>query len=168
MRRKVFFSFHFTDDVMRAAQVRNSNVISSGVVDANGFIDSVEWESIKRNSDVAIKGWINNQLENTSVTVVLIGSNTVDPNTRAVRKWIKYEIDRSIERGNGLIGIYIHNVNVPRGGLGFKGLSPFDVLNFRGTGVRLSARYRVYDWVTHDDRSNMGVWIEQAARDAGR
>ena len=62
MARRVFFSFHFQDDAMRAAQVRNSNVITTGTVDAHGFVDAAQWESIKRSSDQMIRNWINAQL----------------------------------------------------------------------------------------------------------
>jgi len=153
---------------MRAAQVRNSNVITSGNVDANGFIDSAQWESIKRNSEQAIQNWINSQLLNTSVTVVLVGSHTVDPQTRQVRKWIKYEIDQSIARGNGLLVVRIHGAPDPRYGVSVAGLNPFDVLTFSGSSNRLSTRYRTYDWIADNGRANLGTWIEQAARDAGR
>jgi hypothetical protein len=168
MARRVFFSFHFENDVMRAAQVRNSNVITSGGVDANGFIDAAQWESIKRSSDQAIKNWINEQLKNTSVTVVLIGSQTVDPISGQVRPWIKYEIDRSIDSGNGLVGVRIHNAPDPRYGVDCAGINPFDALTFSGTSTKLSNRYHTYDWVAQNGRVNLGNWIEQAAIDAGK
>jgi len=38
------------------------------------------------------------------VTVVQIGTDT------AGKKWIKYEIESSHKKGNGMLGIYIHNI----------------------------------------------------------
>ena len=38
--------------------------------------DAAEWESIKRKGDAAIQNWIGEQLQNTSVTVILIGTET--------------------------------------------------------------------------------------------
>ncbi|MEE9214326.1 MAG: TIR domain-containing protein [Thermodesulfobacteriota bacterium] len=35
-----------------------------------GFIDSADFETLKRRGDSAIKNWIDNQLKGTSVTVV--------------------------------------------------------------------------------------------------
>jgi hypothetical protein len=166
MARKTFFSFHFDQDVMRAAQVRNSNVITNNSVDAHGFIDAAQWESIKRGSDQAIKIWINSQLEGTTVTVVLIGSNTVDPFTGKVRPWIKYEIDRSIARGNGLVGVYIHGAPDPRRGVSPKGRNPFDELTLNDR--ILSTMYHTYDWINDNGRANLGTWIEQAALNAGK
>lgn len=168
MARRVFFSFHFQEDVMRAAQVRNSNVIAAGSVDAHGFIDAAQWESIKRTSTQAIQNWIDTQLNTTSVTVVLIGRNTVDPVTGQVRPWILYEINQSMKKGNGLLGIYIHGVKDPRYGVSYKGINPFDALVFSGTNTRLSAKYHTYDWTLNDGRTNLGSWIEQAAINAGR
>ncbi|WAM22797.1 MAG: TIR domain-containing protein, partial (plasmid) [Candidatus Methanoperedens sp.] len=101
MARKVFFSFHYKKDNWRAGQVRNSWVTKPDR-DSAGFWDSAEWENVKRQGDVAVKRWIDRQLEGTSVTVVLIGSQT------ASRKWIRYEIQKSYEKGNGIVGIRIH------------------------------------------------------------
>lgn len=167
MTRKVFFSFHYENDSRRAAQVRNSNVITNNTIDANGFIDAAQWEEVKRGTDQAVKNWINNQLHGTSVTAVLIGSQTVDSNGH-VRPWIKYEIDQSIARGNGLLGIRIHKCNDPRDGVDVQGRSPFDVLTFGGTNTHLSSKYRLYDWVDDGGYNNLGSWIEQAASDAGK
>ena len=94
MTRKVFFSFKY-DDVHRAMNVRNSNVI--GGVMKSGFIDKADFEKVEREGNRAIQTWIDNQLNGTSVTVVLVGANTHKS------KWVKYEIDQSIARGNGLL-----------------------------------------------------------------
>ena len=71
MTRKVFFSFKY-DDVHRAMNVRNSNVI--GGVMKSGFIDKAEFEKVEREGNRAIQTWIDNQLNGTSVTVVLVGA----------------------------------------------------------------------------------------------
>jgi len=76
MARKIFFSFHYERDAWRAGQVRNCNVVASE--DQYGFIDAADWESIKKKGDAAIKGWIDDQLKNTSVTIVLIGAETAN------------------------------------------------------------------------------------------
>ena len=100
--RHVFFSFDW-DDVWRVNQVRNSWV-AKGNYTAAGFVDSAEIETLKRDTDLAIKRWIGKQMNGTSVTCVLIGSQTANS------RWVKYEIEKSIEKGNGLLGVYIHNV----------------------------------------------------------
>ena len=82
--------------------VRNSWVTQGK--EAAGFIDAADFEEVKRQGDQAIRGWINNQLKGTSVTVVLVGAETCDS------RWVAYEIERSIEIGNGLLGIDVSKI----------------------------------------------------------
>ena len=102
MARRVFFSFHYQNDVWRANQIRNSHIVDGTA--AAGFQDASLWEKTKKEGDEAIKRLINKGLENTTVTVVLIGSQTAN------RKYVRYEIEQSIARGNGLLGVFIHNL----------------------------------------------------------
>ncbi len=164
MPRKVFFSFHYQRDSVRAGQVRNSNVVTSNAIETSDFIDAAKWESVKRNGDQAIKNWIASQLHGTSVTVVLIGAKTSE------RKWVKYEIDESLKRGNGLLGIYIHNCPLFDKSYDTRGINPFDNLSITKDGVqrRLSTIYKTYDWINDDGCRNLGTWIEVAAKQAGR
>ncbi|MCE2399729.1 TIR domain-containing protein [Candidatus Poribacteria bacterium] len=133
---------------------------------AAGFVDSAQIETLKRNTDLAIKRWINKQIDGTSVTCVLIGSHTADS------KWVKYEIVQRIEKGNGLLGVYIHNVKDRHGWTSTKGKSPFrqPPINFTPTDkpnlVYPCCSY--YDWVNDDGYQNLGNWIEKASQQAGR
>ncbi len=157
MARKVFFSFDFGQDAWRVGQVRNSNAIRSSY-DQTTFLDRAEWEKIERTGDAAIKHWIDEQMKGTSVSVVLIGSRT------ARRPWVRYEIEESWKKGNGLLGIYIHNVKNPYGSTDAQGANPFDGL-IREIGpirVDLGHYLKTYDWVNNDGRSNIGAWIEAA------
>ena len=88
MARRVFFSFHYQDVIdFRANVVRNHNVTKDN---NGGFFDASIWESAKKQGDIALKRLINGSLENTSTTVVLIGSETYS------RRWVQYEIMKSI------------------------------------------------------------------------
>lgn len=156
MARKVFFSFDFDRDVFRASQIRNSNVVKNNY-SGNDFIDAVEWEKVKKGGKVAIKKWIDNQLEGTSVTVVLIGAET------SKSEYVNYEIEQSIKRGNGLLGIYIQNMKSIDGRTDFRGNNPFD--NFYYSPFqRLSSVVPTYDWVYNDGYKNLGTWIENVAK----
>ena len=147
MARRVFFSFKYKQDVSRANVVRNSWV-TQGKEDA-GFIDAANYEKLKKQGDTAIENWIDKQLEGTSVTVVLVGEKTCSS------RWVKYEINKSIERGNGLLGIDISKIedlqgkttercgNIPKG-------------------------YDFYLWNKDDGYHKMGDWIEKAAKAAGK
>lgn len=163
MARRVFFSFHYERDVWRANQVRNSWVTKPDR-EAAGFWDAAEWEKVKRQGDEAVKRWIDKQLEGTSVTVVLIGAETY------TRKWVKYEIKQSCERGNGLLGVYIHKLKDKDGKTDTKGKNPFDLFYIERNGekVYLSEIYPTYDWVDDDGYNNLGKWVEEAAKKVGR
>lgn len=159
MARKVFFSFHFERDCRRVAQVRNAHVIGS--YDKPPFLSAADWETVKRKGDAAIKKWIDDNLWGSSVTVVLIGNQT------ASRRWVQYEIEQSFKKGNGLIGINIHNVNDPISGRDYAGQNPFSSVK-GANGWPLSMSVPIYDWVNQDGRNNIGRWIEEAAVKAGR
>jgi hypothetical protein len=103
MARSVFFSFHYDNDVWRANVVRNSWVTKPNR-ETSGFIDSADFEKLKKNGDAAVKKWIDDQLLVTTVTVVLIGSETL------TRPFVLYELKKSYERGNGILGVYIDQI----------------------------------------------------------
>lgn len=146
MTRRVFFSFKY-EDVFRANVVRKSWVTQGK--EAAGFIDSVDYEKIKKQGDTAIKNWIDNQIEGTSVTVVLVGQDTCGS------RWVKYEIKKSIEKGNGLLGIDISKIKDIQGNTTERcGIIP--------------EGYSFYLWNNDDGYHNMGDWIEKAAKEAGR
>lgn len=162
MARRVFFSFHYEDDIWRASQIRNSWVTQER--EAAGFWDAASWESVKRRGDEAIRRWINAQLEGTSVTAVLIGNQT------ASRRYVIYEIERSYERGNGMLGVYIHNMRDQDGQVAWQGPNPLNdvYIENQGRSVPLSNFCMTYDWVRDVGYQHFGKWVEAAAQDAGR
>ena len=163
MARRVFFSFHYERDIWRVGQIRNSGIVLAPGDTTAGFIDSASWESLKRNGDDAVRRWIDTQLEATSVTAVLIGAETAN------REWVNYEIIQSTKRGNGLLGIYIHNVKDSSQMTDRQGHNPFDFINWDGgKGAPLSQTYPTYDWVLNHGRQNLASWVEAAAKAAGR
>ena len=155
MARRVFFSFHYERDVWRAGQVRNSWVTQ----DSAGFIDSASWEEVKKKGNDAIKKWIADALAGTSVTIVLIGKETSD------REWVIHEIIESYNKGNGLIGIYVHNLKDSQGNADIKGKNPFENVYIEKDGRKrfFSEIYPTYDWVNDDGYNNIGKWVESAA-----
>jgi len=126
MPRRVFFSFHY-DDVLRANVVRNSDIVSRQYERAARFHDKSLWEEAKKQGDLAIKRMINGALEGSSVTCVLIGQQTW------ARPWVRYELLKSFERGNGIFGVQIHNVGMKRASTLLTG----GLLNPRRTGATL-------------------------------
>lgn len=142
MAHRTFFSFHYQRDVQRASVVRNSSQLKSSI--SPEWIEASIWESARTTGPTAVKKLIDNALVGTSVTAVLIGAQT------ASRRWVSYEIGQSIERGNGLIGIYIHNIKDFAGRTDYKGTNP------------LPAGYPTYDWINDDGYNRLGAWVDDA------
>jgi hypothetical protein len=148
MARTVFFSFHYQRDIWRVNQIRGiPNIIGNS---AAGFKDASLWEAAKKKSDDAIKSMIDKALLGTTVTVVFIGAQT------AGRKFINYEIEQSIKRGNGLVGIRIHHLKNHAGEIDNVGAIPKEI-QLAGT--------KVYRYVNVVELANR---IEEAAKLAGK
>lgn len=148
MARRVFFSFHYQRDIWRVNQIRNlANVVGTA---AAGFHDASLWEETKKKGDAAVKELIDTALYNTSVTVVCIGYKTTG------RQYINYEIEKSVERGNGILGVKIHHLKDENSNTDPEGNTPY----------KLSALgCKVYKYNNHE---MLAEWIEQAAKAAGR
>ena len=120
MAKQVFFSFHYQDVIdFRANVVRQHKLTKD---DSAGYFDASIWEEAKKTGSSALKRLINDALRSTSVTCVLIGSETYN------RRWVKYEIFRSIYKCNNLLGIHINNISDKYGRTKLKGYNPFDYL----------------------------------------
>lgn len=116
--RNVFYSFHFTD-VFRVNHVRNSGKIRPA--DKGRFLtpnDRSLWERVKRTNPANLRRVIDRGLLGTSVTCVLVGTETWS------REWVRYEIARSLARGNGLVAVHIDKCECPRMGLSPAGFNP--------------------------------------------
>lgn len=157
MARRVFFSFQYKNDVWRAMQVRNSWVIKDDRK-ASGFIDAAAFEELKKKGDDSIKRWIRDQLVGTSVTVVLIGKDTSN------REYIKYELEKSWEKGNGILGIYVHNLKDKDGYTSKKGDNSFGPIftSYKDDKKYFFERFKTFNWKTDDGYNNIGKWIEEA------
>ena len=118
MPRRVFFSFHYDADIWRVSQIRNSRLTKDW--ESNTFLDKASWESVKRKGDAAVMAWIDREISGTGVTIVLIGTHTSE------RRFVKYEIEQSYKRGNGLLGIYIHGMKHHDRKTTRKGRNPLD------------------------------------------
>lgn len=103
MAKRVYFAFHYQDVIdFRANVVRKHNALTSA--QRAGYYDASIWEEAKKQGALALKRLINSEIKNTSVTSVLIGSETY------ARPWVRYELFKSIEVGNDLIGIHINKI----------------------------------------------------------
>ena len=173
-------------------------MVAQGEREDAGFFDSSVFEAAERESEDALKRFLREGLKYTTVTCVLVGTET------ALRRWVRYEIFRSFIRGNGLFAVRIHTI------AGFDkqpaaiGSNPFDNVAFTVDGDQLrfreymtngwqpardvgsmplkevvynlgaltnhtfSSLFPIYEWDTGDGYNNLGDWIDAAAEQAGR
>jgi hypothetical protein len=142
MTRRVFFSFHYEEDIFRVNVIRKSGVVSGNA--AAGFQDASLWEKTKKQGGEPVKRLIDEGLWGTSVTCVLIGQKT------ASRKYVTYEIEQSVTKGNGLFGIHINDIKDIKGNTNFwRGDVPAALVKHDAP---------VYDW----DQRSFSNWTEQA------
>jgi Thoeris protein ThsB, TIR-like domain len=154
-KRQIFYSFHYANDVMRVAQIR-----SIGSLEDNKPVSANNWEEVKKKGDAGVKKWINDNMNNRTCLVVMVGSNTAN------RKWVKYEIEKAWNDGKGVVGIYIHNIKCPNNGKSLKGNNPFDSFTIGKEKKDLSKIVKCYNPNSfdayNDIRKNIEKWVEEA------
>lgn len=146
MARRVFFSFHYQNDIWKVNIVRNSHIVEGSA--AAGFQDASLWEATKKQGEAAVKRIIDRGLENTSVTCVLIGLYT------AQRQYVDYEIEQSVKCGNGLLGIHINNIPGNKTGID----AILDSMQGTVPAALIKHGAPIYTW----DRNKFGDWVEEA------
>ena len=147
MVHKTFFSFDYKY-VWKVNQIRNMRNIRS--TSATGFEDASLWEEAKKKGDQEVHRMIDTALQDTTVTVVCVTHGTTD------RKYLDYEIDQSLARGNGLVAVQIHHLKDQNGETGPAGDIPSKIL---------SNWFKTYKYINTDA---LARWIEEAAKLAGK
>lgn len=147
MARRVFFSFHYKH-VWKVNQIRSMpNVIGTA---AAGFQDASLWEEAKKKGDKEIKKMIDQGLKNTSVTVICVTYGSAN------RKYINYEIEKSLEKGNGLVAVRIHHLKDPNVPTSSQGAIPKQIEK---------NGFKAYKYT---NKEALARWIEEAAKLAGK
>src|ERR1017187_486399 len=123
MAKTVFFSFHYQRDIMRA-QIVNQHHVTKGNYAAAGFFDGSLEEKAKKDGDEVVRKMINAGLNGCTVLCVLIGKETY------TRRWVDYEILKSVELGMGVLGMCIHQIPDPKQGTDHAGKNPFSFLGY--------------------------------------
>jgi hypothetical protein len=162
--RQVFFTFHYQNDIFRVNTVRN-HWLTKPDRESAGYWDHSLWEETKRRGDRALENLIESGLKGSSVTVILIGSQT------AGRKWVNYEVRRSHELGKGIMGVYINQIKCAKtGAIDYRGRNPLGDLYSSSIfgSTSLSSLYPTYDWVTNNGYNNFASWVEAAYIRANR
>jgi antiphage defense system Thoeris ThsB-like protein len=136
MFRQVYFAFDY-QDVFAVNQIRRAGQFVDRAV--AGFSDASQWEKLKEKDDAVIRQAIDDSLVGTTVTVACVGARTAN------RRWVKYELNASRRRGNGLLGVYL----------------PGDSGHAKPAELGDAPIYR---W----DSARFASWVEAAAIKAGR
>ncbi len=124
MARRLFFSFDYENvKDFRVNVVRNSQAIKKG---DSHFFDNSMWEKTKTKGEAALIKLIDSGLSGSSVTAVLIGSETYK------RKWVKYELVKSFTLGKGIFGITINRIrSANTSTIDAKGPNPFEYIRVK-------------------------------------
>lgn len=147
MARNVYFSFHYQDVIdFRANVVRNSGKFRKS---GDLFRDSSIWEEAQEKQVIKIKSLIEAELKGSSVTCVLIGSETYS------RRWVRYEIFKSFQMKKGQVGVGINWIKDKYGNTKFwRGENPFSYLSLKvnsdGKFIDLF-EYKEDSWITYKD-----------------
>jgi len=161
MVRRVYFSFHYKNDIHRVARIRNSGVIKE---EAQPFIDKAEWEKLKQTGDNNIQKWIDDQMDGTSVLILCIGLETY------TRRWVKHEIKKAYRENRGILGIYMNGMkDLQQNSIG-RGRNPLDDFHITENNQKkyLSSIFKTYSWNDDDGYNNIENWIANAASAVGR
>lgn len=148
MARRTFFSFHYQPDSWRAWNVRNSWVVKDDK-ESVGFFDGSVFEATQKTGDENLKRFLREGLQNTSVTCVLSGTNTWR------RRWVRYEIARSLLKGNGILTVDIHDVQASDKTVSEKGADPLSAIGlYRANSKVYFAEWRDGQWKKYADYSD--------------
>ena len=152
MARRVFFSFHNQDVIDFRANVVRKHWMMKPDREEAGFFDASIWENAKKHGDSSVKKLVNDGLDNTSVTCVLIGSQTY------ARRWVRYELLKSFKRGNKILGVHINSIKGKDSQVKLSGPNP---LEYVGAGFSEDgARVTLWEWTD-------GHWTQYSELDGG-
>lgn len=113
MSPRVFLCFEYQGDFWRVQRLLDAEVFAP--LEVSGVFGPLDWNTARQAGDVAVRRLILDALEQTQVTLLLIGTNT------ATDTWVTFALKQSIARGNGLLGLHIHmlkdefRIDAPRG-----------------------------------------------------
>lgn len=154
---RAFYSFHYDNDAWRAGQIRNM-----GMIEGDQVVDDNSWEKVKLGGAPAIQRWIDNQMSNSGVVIVLVGTET------AQRHWVDYEIRRAWDTYKPVFGIRIHGLKNRHLQTSAVGPNPFENV-LLSNGTSLSQLVPLYNPSGYDSRdiyadiqNKLKEWIRSA------
>ena len=160
MAKRVYFAFHYQDVIdFRANVVRNHDFTKD--VESAGYFDHSIWEDAKTEGVSGLKRLINTELKGSTVTAVLIGTQTYG------RRWVRYEIMKSVEKGNLVLGIHINSIKGRDGYKKLRGPNPLDYMGLtigddglHGTPTEFNGQR----WVLYSDTTSFPISEQPLSR----
>jgi len=140
---RVFFSFYFTADHTRAAQVMQDFLSHPGT-QATGFISPDELAEMAQAGLPAIYAWIEREVAAADVVVVLIGAETRG------RHFVEFELACAQRQQKPIIGLAVHTLKDADGQTSQPGDSP------------LFPVYSHYDHHADDGAQHLLEWAQSA------
>lgn len=160
MARSIFTSFHYDSDAARVQQV-----LKIGAITDDSLVTAQEWESVKRQTDAAIRKWIHEQMLRKSAVVVLVGPET------ASSRWVDYEIRKAWDDRRPLVGIRIHGLKNLEGKTAVRGSNPFANVKLANGGGTLDRHVTLHDPYGPDSKAvystiadNIDTWVASAKK----
>lgn len=101
--RRVFLSLSYDD----RQQARGVDLMPKNPNTDVDFVGRHLLNPVDSTNDSYIKRQVEDQMHGTSVTAVLLGNNTHNS------EWVKWEIEKSLERGNGILAIRLKDQDAP-------------------------------------------------------
>lgn len=116
---RAYLTFDYEDvDEYRVHVVQNHKF--SGDIQKASHFAKTNWEASRKLDQAELKRLINAELQGTFATIVLSGERT------HARRWVRYEIFKSVEQGNALLGLKIHNIPAKNKRKAASGPNPLD------------------------------------------
>jgi hypothetical protein len=170
-QRKIYLSYNAEADYFRMLTLLQSGM--SRYL-RNATLHPTDWVHLQKRGEDAVHRWVNEQLQGSTVTVVLIGRDTVSC------PYVLHEIRQSWLRGNALLGIHIHDLGDQHNrSHPLPGDNPFDLFtvdinhgdiqlasDFGLERRRLSDLVAIHHWSRDQGKIHVPAWIEEAAHEA--
>ena len=148
MHKNVFFCFDYQDFLDLRISIVNNQWLSEPSRDSRGFFEQNVWLSTLDKGEEATKKLLRDSIAETTVTVVLIGTDTFK------KKWVRYVISYSLSIGHRIVGIHINGIQTENHETKELGLNPFDFLaikyNDDGTKVEFIEKKKG-NWIKYED-----------------
>jgi hypothetical protein len=147
--RKVFLSFSYDEDSRRVDVIYDfwQTHHPRGV---SRFVDRRISGQAKALGEEEVKRAIREGVDQTTVTCVLVGAHTWQD------RWVRYEIARSVERGNGLFAVRINGIADPQ--THQRTAAGWNPLAYLGVGKIAGGGYLMFEningqWIRYQDHA---------------